>query len=138
MAPTCGRRLLRPTTGRSKATSGPGSAPASCCFSTTGRLWSITDGGSGTTLNWSLGSIPNPSIPLANQAGGNPYLWVGAGDGRLYQLDLADADPPSTLTSVVLGAGAATAGSPAMDIFQDIAYVGTEEGRVYAVTLPMR
>ncbi len=37
----------------------------------------------------------------------------------------------------MLGDGAATVGSPALDVASQTIYVGTEEGRLYAVTLPL-
>ena len=108
-------------------------------FSTTNRLWSITDNGTGATVNpnWPETAIPNPSIPLAFSLAGTPYVWVGSSDGRLYQLDLSAVDPPASKTSVMLGDGSATVGSPALDVVQQINYVGTEEGRLYAVSLPL-
>jgi len=103
-------------------------------FSTTGTLWSITDNGAGAALDWSVSSIANPSIPLASNLGGGSYVWVGSTDGRLYQLEIS-ALP--VITSVLLGDGAASVGSPAMDVAAEIAYVGTEDGRLYSVTLPL-
>ncbi len=103
-------------------------------FSTTNTLWSITDNGASATLDWSVSSIPNPSVPLTSNAGGGSYAWVGSSDGRLYQLEIS-ATP--VITSVLLGAGAASVGSPAMDAVAEIAYVGTEDGRLYSVTLPL-
>jgi len=103
-------------------------------FSTTDTLWSITDNGSDADLDWSVSSIPNPSVPLVSNVGGGSYAWVGSSDGRLYQLEIS-AVP--VITSVLLGDGTATVGSPAMDAAAEIAYVGTEDGRLYSVTLPL-
>ena len=102
-------------------------------FSTTTRMWSITDGGGVTSLNWSTAAIPSPSIPLVSFR--DPLAWVGGGDGRLYQLDISGAVP--ALTSVVLGDGSAAVGSPALDVFTDTAYVGSDAGRLYSVSLPL-
>ena len=103
-------------------------------FSTINRLWSLTDNGGSAALDWSVASIPNPSIPLASVAGAGNYAWVGSSDGRLYQLEISAAP---VITSVLLGNGTATVGSPALDAGAEIGYVGTEEGRIYSVTLPL-
>jgi len=81
-----------------------------------------------------VSSIPNPSVPLTSDVGGGSYVWVGSSDGRLYQLEISVAP---VITSVLLGDGTATVGSPAMDAAAEIAYVGTEDGRLYSVTLPL-
>ncbi len=102
-------------------------------FSTNRRVWSITDGGSAASLDWSETSIPGPSIPLA--AVSDPLVWVGGGDGKLYQLDVSGASPAAT--SVVLGDGSAAAGSPGLDVVDGVAYLGTDAGRLYAVDVPL-
>ena len=104
-------------------------------FSTSNTLWSVTDNGASASLEWSVSSIPDPSPPLALPFGGGRYAWVGSSDGRLYQLDIAGAVP--AITSILLGDGSATAGSPALDTINDIAYVGAEDGRLYAVSVPL-
>jgi hypothetical protein len=103
-------------------------------FSTTDTLWSVTDNGADAALDWSLSSIANPSVPMASIVGGSPYAWVGSSDGRLYQLEISGAP---VITSVVLGDGTASVGSPAMDAAAEIAYSGTENGRLYSVSLPL-
>ena len=65
----------------------------------------------------------------------SPLIWVGGGDGRLYQLDFSGGGP--ALTSTVLGDVAGAVGSPALDVSDDTAYVGTDAGRLYAVSLPL-
>ncbi len=102
-------------------------------FSTTGSVWSISDDGANASLNWSESSITKPSTPLVSLS--TPLAWVGGGDGKLHQIDFSGGSP--TLASVTLGDGTATAGSPALDVFTNTAYVGTSAGRVYAVTLPL-
>ncbi|MCP3963315.1 MAG: S8 family serine peptidase [bacterium] len=102
-------------------------------FSTTNTLWSIIDQGSSAALDWSEGSIPDPSIPLVSLS--SPHAWVGGSDGKLHQLDLSAVSP--TITSVTLGDGAATVGSPALDVTSGVAYVGTDAGRLYALEVPL-
>ena len=102
-------------------------------LSTTNTVWSVADNGAAVGLNWSVSSIPGPSIPLT--AINDSMVWVGGGDGSLYQIDFSSGSP--VLSSVTLGDGAAAVGSPALDVFTDTAYVGTDAGQIYAVTLPL-
>ena len=102
-------------------------------FATSTKLWSINDNGTTASLNWMEAGVPGPSVPLA--APFAPYVWAGGSDGKLYQLDISGATP--TVTSVTLGAGSAALGSPAFDIVAGVAYVGSDEGRMYAVTVPI-
>ncbi|MFV2072114.1 MAG: S8 family serine peptidase, partial [Thermoanaerobaculales bacterium] len=107
--------------------------PRSLYFSTTTRIWSITDNGTTVSPGWNVTSVPGPSIPLAPF--GVAVLYAGASDGRLYQLDAATG---AVQTSVVLGDGTATIGSPAHDGINNMAYVGSESGAVYGVELPLQ
>lgn len=101
-------------------------------FSTTTQTWSIRDNGASTSLNWSTSNVPNPSIPLVSFS--DPYVWVGGSDGRLYQLDVANG---MVDTSIILGDGTAAVGSPALDVINSTAYVGTTGGHLYPVMLPL-
>jgi outer membrane protein assembly factor BamB len=107
--------------------------PRRLYFSTTTRLWSITDNDGSASLGWSVTTVPGPSIPLAPFGAG--VLYAGSSDGQLYQLDAATGD---VQTSVVLGNGTATIGSPSLDLVNDMAYVGSESGAVYGVELPLQ
>ncbi|NOZ93875.1 MAG: PQQ-binding-like beta-propeller repeat protein [Acidobacteria bacterium] len=109
------------------------STPRKLYFSTTNTVWALTDDGSSASLTWSTTAIPAPSIPLAPFGGS--ALYVGSSDGRLYQLDAATGGVD---TSVTLGDGSATIGSPAMDVVNNMAYVGSESGAVYGVALPLQ
>ena len=62
-------------------------------------------------------------------------MYVGSTDGRLYQLDTTDG---TVVTSEQMGDGTATVGSPGYDWMNSLAYVGAEDGSVYAVTLPLQ
>ncbi len=107
--------------------------PRRLYFSTTNTVWALSDNGGSASLLWSTTAIPGPSIPLAPYGGSG--LYIGSADGRLYQLD---ASTGTIGASVVLGDGAATVGSPAMDVVNNMAYVGSESGAVYGVTLPLQ
>jgi len=107
-------------------------APRKLYFSTTTTVWAINDIGSSATSGWSVTSIAGPSLPLAPYR--DTHLYVGSTDGRLYQLDTSG----TVTTSVMLGDGSATVGSPALDVTDSVAYVGSESGAVYAIQLPLQ
>jgi outer membrane protein assembly factor BamB len=107
--------------------------PRRLYFSTTSKVWAISDNGTSASLEWSVTTVPGPSIPLAPR-GGNE-LYAGSSNGRLYQLDAATG---AVQTSLVLGDGAAAIGSPARDNSNDMVYVGSESGAVYGVELPLQ
>ena len=109
------------------------SLPRSLYFSTSTKVWSITDNGSSASLGWSVTSVPGPSIPLVPVGG--TVLYVGSSNGDLYQLDAATG---AVQTQVQLGDGTATIGSPALDGINNMAYVGSESGAVYGVVLPLQ
>jgi len=109
------------------------STPRQLHFATTNTIWALTDNGGSAALAWQQGGVPGPSIPLAPF--GENVLYVGSSDGRLYQLSSTTG---SIETSVLLGDGTATIGSPALDVFYDVAYAGSESGTVYGVQLPLR
>ena len=103
-------------------------------FATTARVWGLTDTGPSAALAWpAVTAVPSPSVVLLNV--GPSLLFVGGSDGRLYQLD-ATANPP-TATPVTLGDGTAAVGAPSLDVANDVVYVGTDAGVVYAVQLPL-
>jgi hypothetical protein len=83
-------------------------------LSTNGKVWGMRD-----TLDteppplsyvWSA-TIPAPSIVLHRP--GTDFLYVGGGNGCLYQIDVASGDPPSK-KSVLLEAGS-WIGAPSLD-----------------------
>jgi len=108
-------------------------APRRLYFSTTNTVWAIDDTGSSATADWSVTTIPGPSTPLAPFR--DTRVYVGSTNGRLYQIDAATG---SVTTSVVLGDGTAAVGGPALDVINNMAYVGSESGTVYAVQLPLQ
>lgn len=104
--------------------------PRKLYFTTTNRVWSITDQGASATLDWSLTTIPNPSVPLLNPATG--YLYVGASNGRLYQIHTGT----QAVTWVTLPRGTYI-GAPTLDTSNQMIYVGSDEGVVHAVSVPL-
>jgi outer membrane protein assembly factor BamB len=103
-------------------------------LSTTNTILSLNDNGTTVSENWRVTSIPLPSIPLFTP--GSHYLLVGSSDGNLYQLDVAVTPP--TVKSVKLGDGTATVGSPGLDVANQLLYVGTTAGAIYAVAVPLQ
>ena len=98
-------------------------------LSTNTKVWSLDATG---VPNWSV-PLPSPSIPLF--AWGTSYVIVGAGDGKLYQID---ANNPALITSATLGDGSPTSvGAPSLDLLNSVIYVGTDAGIIYAVDFPL-
>ena len=86
-------------------------------------------------MKWGpITTIPAPSIPLFGRIGGVPYVWVGSGDGNLYQID---ADTGTVIKSVLLGGGGSTIGAPSLDLANLLVYVGSDKGVIYAVQVPL-
>jgi hypothetical protein len=106
--------------------------PRRLYFSTTDNVWSITDNGDHASAGWES-AVDGASVPLAPF--GENVLYVGSSDGRLHQLNAATGGDS---TSVVLGDGRATVGSPTRDYVNNMAYVGSESGAVYGVELPLQ
>ncbi len=104
-------------------------------FSTANKVWGLQSDGS---QKWPGGGdvdYDSPSTPV--YAPGDPYLYVGSGDGKLYRVSAADGSPVvAGIFPLVLGDGSAAVGSPTIDLFGGFLYVGTEDGVVYAVQLP--
>jgi len=103
-------------------------------FTTTGKVWSISDNGTSASLNWSA-SVPSPSVPLF--LADSHYLIVGGDAGRLYQFDVAGTPPPPPPTFVILGESNTVVGSPSLDLRDLMIYVGTDAGVIYAVDFPL-
>ncbi|MCD4749527.1 MAG: S8 family serine peptidase [Thermoanaerobaculales bacterium] len=107
--------------------------PRRLFFATTTSVWSLTDHGSSVSFGWQETGVGGPSIPLTLADQG--VMFVGSTDGRLYQLNTITGIPEA---SRLLGAENVTVGSPGYDWLNSMAYVGAEDGSVYAVTLPLQ
>ncbi len=99
-------------------------------FSTTENVWAFPTTGSATVPLWQK-SMPalGPSVPTVY----NGRLYVGALDGRLHEIDPATG---STINTLLLAPGEAI-GAPTIDGRDGTAYVGSEGGRLFAVSLPL-
>ncbi len=97
--------------------------------STSSHIWCIKDNATSASVLWSK-PIDSPSNPLVVPP--INYLYVGSGDGSLHQISL-DGSSESTLT---LGDGSATIGTPAYDRINQILYVGSVDGTFYEVKVP--
>jgi fibronectin type 3 domain-containing protein len=98
---------------------------------TSTRVTALTDNGASASVTWNQ-SIASPSVPLYTGSA----MYVGSSDGRLYELTNLGAATPS-VKSVVLGPGTYAVGSPSYDFANGLAYVGTDQGKLYAVQVPL-
>ena len=106
-------------------------------LATSTKTWSVSDDGSSAVVNpgWPVTSadLPSPSTPIVIPGATN--VLVGGSDGRLYQLDTVS---PLPTLNVSLGDGTAAAvGVPTIDLLNSMAYVGTDQGVIYGVLLPL-
>jgi outer membrane protein assembly factor BamB len=103
-------------------------------FSTNGKLWALTDNGTtvAATAGWPVATIANPSGPLYLPGVG--YLLAGSSDGALHQINVAGM----AQVSATLGGGLFTVGSPTLDTTNNMVYVGTTGGDVYAAVVPLQ
>ena len=103
--------------------------------STASKVWSIDRVTASVNAPWPVtsASVPSPSTPTVVPGSSNRVL-LGGGDGKLYQLDALSPLPGS---SVVLGDGTAAVGTPALDLLNNMVYVGTDQGVIYGVRLPL-
>ena len=102
---------------------------------TGGGLCAVTDEPGGPLFKWRINTviIPGPSAPVLTRIGGVAYVYVGSTDGNLYQIE---ADKPSAIKRVLVRFGA-TIGAPAFDGRDNMIYVGSDAGAIYAVQVPL-
>jgi hypothetical protein len=109
-------------------------------FATDDYVWAVTDTGSPSMTNrfgpggitLAAGVVPtSPVLYLSD----SQKVYVGASDGRLYEIDVSGASP--SIESVQLGDGSAAVGAPSYDRDNDLIHVGTEAGVFYAVDVPL-
>jgi hypothetical protein len=106
-------------------------------FSTNTWVWGVRDTLSGNPSlipRWTVQDIPTPS-PVLHWPN-TDHLYVGGGDGRLYQIDVSAATPQTTKKSVLLEAGEQI-GAPSLDGPNGLVLVGSATGVVYAVRVPL-
>lgn len=107
-------------------------------MSTANKVWAVRDDLQPAPPNlnvfWMIDDIPSPSQVLHRP--GTDLLYVGGGDGKLYEINVADADPKATKKSVLLEAGVQI-GAPSLDITHDHVVVGSVNGIVRAVKVPL-
>ena len=103
-------------------------------FSTTNKVWSLSDDGASYSVNpnWPASLVPNPSTPVV--VPNTLTVLVGSSDGHLYQLD---AGNPASFLREKLGDASGGVGTPTVDVNNSVIYVGTEQGIFYSVAYPI-
>jgi hypothetical protein len=108
-------------------------------FATDTKVWSISDDGTAMNKNWEW-TLPglNPSIVLYWPQ--TTFVYVGSGNGELYELDFKDASPvlAPTWKLQVLDRDQGQVGAPSLDIgvAPELLIVGSEAGVLYGVAVP--
>lgn len=100
-------------------------------LSTNDKIWSVNVITASVNPDWPVGSVSSPSTPVAIPGGD---VLSGGGDGHLHQLDPLT---PLAAASTSLGDGTAAVGMPTVDVLNSMAYVGTDQGVIYGVLLPI-
>jgi len=106
-------------------------------FATNTKVWGVSETGA-ALVNKYAGGIPlpgaaSPSIALFHT--GSHYVYVGGGNGGLYQIDTNLPAPVAEL-AFVLGASPLTVGAPSLDTAYGLVHVGTEAGTFFAIEMP--
>lgn len=116
----------------------PDRASGDLYFATDTQVWALNDNGSTITSKFPgpiilpAGAVPTSAVLFVP---GSHYLYVGADDGRLYEIDVSG--PLPSVKFQVLGDGLAAVGSPSLDFPNNLIHVGTEAGVFYAVETPL-
>lgn len=107
-------------------------------FATTNRIHGLSDDGGSASALFAPLAFASPSIVLFRPAEDAlpPRLYFGAGNQRLYELDLSVSPVPGQ-KSVVLGGTPSVIGAPSYDSDFGLVYVGSDAGVVYAVAVPL-
>jgi outer membrane protein assembly factor BamB len=107
-------------------------------FATTSRIHGISDDDGSASALFAPLAFPAPSIVLFRPAEGAlpPRLYFGAGNQRLYELDLSVTPVPGQ-KFVVIGGVPSAIGAPSYDSDLGLVYVGSDAGVVYAVAVPL-
>jgi len=79
------------------------------------------------------GFIPGPSHPVVVDG----RVYVGGGDGRLYQMDADEAAPVPVIISLGDPTVDKAIGAPGFDVQEGRVVVGSDQGRIYAVEVPL-
>jgi hypothetical protein len=116
-------------------------------FATNTRVRSVSDTAGGFVGNWSW-TMPAGSPSIALYWPQTYYVYVGGGNGRLYELDFTNANTvtPPTYKERILGDGTGQIGAPTLDIGvqppdvsagKKLLVVGSESGVLYGVEVPL-
>lgn len=110
----------------------PDRANGDVYVSTNGFVSRLTDNGAAWVPQWSV-AVPNPSPPL--HWPGTTNVYVGGGDGRLYQIQTGSG----AVTSIPLDDDPASfgVGAPSLDVGFNLVHVGSVRGTFYAVQVPL-
>ena len=107
-------------------------------FATTNRIHGLSDDGTSASTLFAPLTFTSPSIALFLPAEGGrpPRLYFGAGNRRLYELDLSVSPVPGQKW-VELGGVSSVIGAPSYDSAHGLVYVGSDAAVVYAVAVPL-
>jgi hypothetical protein len=99
-------------------------------FATDTKVHAVRD--TGTAFTPPIWQVPLTSPSMVLQWPGTDHLFVGDGNGRLVQINVAD----QTQKTIVLESGSQI-GAPSLDGGNSLVMVGSSSGTVYAVRVPL-
>ncbi len=99
-------------------------------FSTTNKVWGLSDNGSSYSDLWGVSTVSSPSAPV--QLPGTTLLFVGGGNGTLYQLNMTNGGVDASLAL-----STAALGIPSADVVNSTLQVGSEDGRIHLISYPL-
>ena len=102
-------------------------------FSTTNSVFCLKYDSGGAEEVFKIDSIPNPSAPIVN--GFTSKLYVGGGDGYIYEIDYTNPTQPNIKSYKLSDNG--IIGEAALDIFNNLLFVGSSAGEVFCLSIPL-
>jgi len=108
-------------------------------FATNTKVWSVSDTPGGFVTNWTW-TMPTGSPSIVLYWPQTSYVYVGGGNGQLWQLDSTYMPGEAGFAkSWTLGDGTGQIGAPTLDIGVNpkLLVVGSESGVLYGVEVPL-
>ncbi len=102
-------------------------------FSTSNYIYCLKYDETSAEEEFKITSIPNPSAPIVN--GLTKKIYVGGGDGYLYEIDYSNISSPTIKSYRLSSSG--LLGEPAIDIADSYLFIGSSAGEVFCVKIPL-
>jgi outer membrane protein assembly factor BamB len=109
--------------------------PDTIIFSRNATVHSVNFNGTTFTANWTVTPTGAPtSVSGPVDDGVNTYIYIGASDGKVHQLQKSNGTDTKQLP---VSASTPTLGDPTFNADLNLLYVGGTDGRTYTFTVPL-